>query len=53
MSGESEFQSAGAERLKALKRAGGTVKSMEEEDLREWEEVAMRRRSERYEGASL
>jgi len=45
-SGGSEFQSWGAERLKALlpmvtSRAGGTVRWIEEEDLREREEVAM------------
>ena len=52
MSGGSEFQSWGAERLKALlpmvlRRAGGTERWREEEDLREREGVAMWRRSER------
>ena len=58
MSGGSEFQSWGAERLNALlpmvlRRAEGTERWREEEDLREREEVAMERRSERYGGARL
>ena len=56
MSGGSEFQSWGAEWLKALlpmvlRRAEGTVRWMAEEDLREREEVAVWMRSERYGGA--
>ena len=52
MSGGSEFQSLGAERLKALlpmveSRAEGTVRWMEEEDLRERVEVEVWRRSDR------
>ena len=46
ISGGSEFQSLGAERLKALlpmvvSRAEGTERWMEEEDLRERVEVAV------------
>ena len=52
MSGGREFQSLGAERLKALlpmvvSRAEGTVRWMEEEDRRERVEVAVWRRSDR------
>ena len=51
-SGGSEFQSWGAEQLKALppmvlRRAGGTVRCREEEDLREQAGTAMWRRSDR------
>ena len=57
MSGGSEFQSWGAERLKTLhpivlRRAGGTERRIEE-DLREREEVAMWRRLDRWGGARL
>ena len=55
MSGSSEFQSRGAERLKALltmvtMRARGTERWTEEADLREREGVAMWRSSDRYGG---
>jgi len=52
MSGGREFQRRGAERLKALesldpmvdRRAGGTVRSMEETDLRDREGMLIWRR---------
>lgn len=57
-SGGSEFQSWGAERLNArlpmvMRRAGGTDKCMEEEDLRARGGVVTWRRSDRYGGARL
>ena len=57
-SGGSEFQSWGAERLKALlpivlRRAEGTERWREEEDPREREGVAIWRRSERYGGGEV
>lgn len=56
--GGSEFQRRGAERLNALlpivvRRAGGTDRCMEEEDLRERVEVGPWRRSDKYGGARL
>ena len=53
-----EFQSRGAERLNALlpmvaRRAEGTDRCMEEEDLRVREGVGMWRRSDRYGGVIL
>ena len=58
MSGGREFQRRGAERLKALdpmvdRRAGGTVRLMEEADLRDRVGILMHRRAERYVGARL
>ena len=58
MSGGREFQRRGAERLKALdpmedKRNEGTVRLMEEADLRDRVGVLMRRRSDRYGGERL
>ncbi len=52
MSSGKEFQSRGAEQLKALppmvlRRAGGTVRCREEEDLRERAGAAMWKRSDR------
>ncbi len=52
MSSGKEFQSRGAEQLKALppmvlRRAGGTVRCREEKDLRERAGTAMWRRSDR------
>ena len=56
MSGGKEFQSLGAEGLKALhpmvlRRAGDTVRWMEEEDLSERAGMATCRRSDRNGGA--
>ena len=56
--GGNEFQRRGAERLNALlpmvvRRAEGTDRCMEEEDLREREGVGTWRRSDRYRGARL
>lgn len=52
MSGGCEFQRRGAEQLKALfvvlRQAKGTVRWIEEEDLREQGGLAMCRRLERY-----
>ena len=58
ISGGREFQRWGAERLKALdpivvRRAGGTVRLMEEADLRGRPGVLMWRRSVRYGGVRL
>ena len=58
MSGGSEFQRLGAERLKALppmvlRRAEGTKRWREEEDLSEREGMAMERKSDRYGGGEV
>ena len=58
MSGGSEFQSLGAERLKARdpmveRRAGGMMRLREVADLRDRVGVLICMRSDRYEGARL
>ena len=58
MLGGREFQRRGAERLKALapmvvRRAGGTVRLMDEADLSVREGVLMWRRSDMYGGERL